>query len=338
MSGHVSLAAIVVNHRRPALLAECLVSLREALAEVAGTTELVVVDNGSGDGSVEYVRERHPEANLVALDENRGFAGAVNEGLRRSSGDWVLLLNNDATIERLAVRRLVEAGGLGADVGSVACQMRFAGTDVLNSAGIGVDRLGVAYDRLLGEPVSASEREPVEVFGASGGAAAYRRAMLEDIGGFDSSFFVYLEDADVAWRARSGGWRCLYQPAAVAHHRYSATSGHGSSFKYFHAGRNRVRLLAKNATRSQLARYGAHMLAYDLAYVAGVAVRDRTAAPLAGRIRGLREWRAYRSVSGARRPVALEPAHGIRGGLMRRRTWALHAGNPGAATRSGELR
>jgi GT2 family glycosyltransferase len=284
-----------------------------------------VVDNGSDDGSVELVRERHPAATLVALRENRGFASAVNEGVSRSRGDWVLLLNNDATVERPAVRQLLAAARNAPDVGSVACQMRFTGSSIINSAGIGIDRLGVAYDRLLGQPASASEREAVEVFGTSAGAALYRRAMLDDIGGFDGSFFVYLEDADVAWRARMRGWRCVYAPAAVAHHRYSATSRHGSSFKYLHAGLNRVRLLAKNADRRHLARYALPIVAYDLAYVVFVAALDQTLAPARGRIRGVREWRRYRRRGVPRKPVDLAPARGVRGALARRATWTRRA-------------
>lgn len=324
MSAPVAISAIVVNHNRRELLATCLDSLARALDALPEPTELVVVDNGSDDGSAEMVAERHPGATLVRLEANFGFASAVNEGLRVSSGEWVLLLNNDATLDSTAPRRLLEAGRTSRAVGAVACQMRFAGSEAINSAGIGVDRLGVAFDRLLGEPASSSEWEPVEVFGASGGAALLRRAMLDDTGGLDGSFFVYLEDADLAWRARMHGWRCLYAPAAVAHHRYSATSGHGSAFKYFHAGLNRVRLLAKNAHRRQLLRHGAGIVAYDLAYVAGVAVRDRTLAPLRGRLKGLREWRAYRRAGAPRRPVELAPPRGVRGGMARRSVWARH--------------
>jgi GT2 family glycosyltransferase len=336
MTGAPALSAIVVNHRRRELLAECLGSLVAALAATPGGTELIVVDNGSDDCSVEMVKERHPDARLIALDRNLGFAAAVNEGLRLARGEWVLLLNNDATVDRDAPHRLVEAGRSAPDVGSVACQLRFAGSGTINSAGIGVDRLGVAFDRLLGQPASASETEPVEVFGASGGAAAYRREMLDDVGGFDATFFVYLEDADLAWRARMRGWRSLYVPGAVAHHRYSATSGHGSSFKYFHAGLNRVRLIAKNAHRAQLRRHAASMLVYDLAYVCGVALRDRTLAPLRGRLRGLREWRWYRRAgTPTRQPIELATPRGVRGGLERRRTWGREAGRTGAAKGGG---
>src|SRR3954454_18894012 len=112
--------------------------------------------------------------------------------------------------------------------------------------------------------------------------------MLELIGGFDRGFFLYLDDADVGWRARMAGWRAVYRPDAVVWHNHSATTRHGSSFKYFHVGRSRVRLLAKNAERRHLLRYGPAMLAYDAAYVAFVALTDRTLAPLRGRVAGLR--------------------------------------------------
>ena len=321
----VGVSAIVVNYRGRELLGSCLDSLLRALAAVDERTELIVVDNGSRDGSLELLAERYVDASVVALPENAGFPAGVNAGLERAAGEWVLLLNNDATIEPDAVRHLLAAGRRSDDVGSVACQLRFTGTTVINSAGIGIDALGVVYDRLLGEPAAADGGEPVEVFGTSAGAAMYRRAMLDDVGGFDGSFFVYLEDADVAWRARMRGWRALYAPAAVAYHRYSATSGHASGFKYFHVGRNRVRLLAKNASVRQLARALPRILVYDAAYVVAVAAWDRTLAPLTGRLRGLREWRRYRRAGAGRRAVPLEPARGIRGALARRSTWTEHA-------------
>lgn len=318
----VAVSAIVVNHSRADLLGDCLCSLRDALARIDGAGETIVVDNGSRDGSVELVRGAHPDAELVPLGRNLGFATAVDAGIRRSRGRWILLLNNDATIEPEAIGELLAAGESDADVGSVAAQLRFADSPpLLNSAGIEVDRLGVAYDRLLGEPPESGEAETTEVFGASGGAALYRRAMLEDIGGFDPTFFVFIEDADVAWRARMRGWRSLYAPRAVVLHHHSATARHGSGFKHFHVGLNRVRLLAKNADGRHLRRYGPAIVAYDVAYVVYACLADRTLAPLRGRIRGLREWRSYRSRTAERRPVALAPARGLRSALRRRATF-----------------
>lgn len=320
----VRLSAIVVNFRRPELLRECLRSLATALERVEGATELVVVDNGSADGSNDLVRAEFPGATLVALERNRGFGGGVNAGLERSSGEFVLLLNNDATVEPEAIAELLGVAETAADVGSVAAQMRFADRpETINSAGIGIDRLGVAYDRLLGAPTSASEREPVEVFGASGGAALWRRSALESVGCFYEPFFVYLEDVDVAWRARMRGWRALYAPGAIVYHHHSATAVHASDFKYRWVGRNRLRLLARNADRRQLLRHAPAIVAYELAYVAYAARRDRTLAPLRGRLRGLREWRsARRSGAAGRRAVELAPRQGLGAALRRLRAWS----------------
>jgi GT2 family glycosyltransferase len=319
----VTVSAIVVNYRRPDILGACLSSLREALARTGVETELVVVDNASGDESLDVVARVAPEAIVLEMPSNLGFPTAVSEGIRRSTGEWALLINNDVIVEPDAVRHLLDAVRTAPDIGSAAAQMRFAGgrAGVINSAGIGVDRLGIAYDRLLGQPVEASETEPVEVFGACCGAALLRRTMLDQIGGFDESFFFALDDADLAWRAQMLGWRCLYVPAAVVHHHHGATVGHGSSLKYFHVGLNRVRMLAKNADTAQLRRYGAAIVAYDLAYIVFAGLTDHTLAPLRGRVQGLREWPAYRRAGAARRPVELAPTRGLRAALARRAAW-----------------
>ncbi|MFL5780922.1 MAG: glycosyltransferase family 2 protein [Thermoleophilaceae bacterium] len=328
-----SVSAIVVNYRRAEMTGQCLRALTKALEATGEATELVVVDNGSGDDSVTVVRQSAPGAVVVELPENAGFAAAACEGIRRARGEWVLLVNNDVIVERGSVRELLRAGRTAGDVGSVAAQMRFAGgRGTINSAGIGVDRLGIAFDRLLGAPVAASEAQPVEVFGACNGAALHRRRMLDDVGGIDASFFFSLDDVDLAWRARMGGWRCLYAPAAVVHHRHGGTGPHASDLKYFHVGLNRVRTVAKNADRRLLVRYGVAMVAYDLAYVVFAALTDRTLAPLRGRLHGLREWRRYRVAGARRRPVELAPVRGPRAALGRRAVWLEHSGgSEGAA-------
>jgi GT2 family glycosyltransferase/glycosyltransferase involved in cell wall biosynthesis len=319
-------SAIVVNYRQPEITRRCLEALREDLTRLGEPWEIVVVDNGSGDAPFDGWAEAAPEAQVIALPDNLGFAGGAVAGIRRSSGEWIALINNDVLVERGAIGAMLAAGESANDVGSVAAQMRFAhDPGVINSAGIAVDRLGVTRDRLLGEPVSASEEEPVDVFGASGGAALHRRRMLEEVGGIDPSFFFGLEDADLAWRARMAGWRCVYAPAAVVHHDHGATGAHGSDLKYVHVGLNRVRTLAKNASLRQLLLYGPAIVAYDAAYVAYAAVGDRTLAPLRGRLRGLREWRTYRRAGKPRRPVNLEPARGLRAALGRRAVWRTHS-------------
>jgi GT2 family glycosyltransferase len=318
----MDLSAIIVNRDAADLLRECLRSMLAALEATGLETELVVVDNASSDASREVVRREFPDVALVENDQNVGFPAAVNAGVERTTGEWIVLLNNDATIEPDALRRIFSRP-LAGDVGGVAMQMRFASRpEMVNSAGIGLDVLYVAYDRLLGTPVDGEAARPAEVFGACGGAALYRRAMLDAIGGIDGRIFLYLDDVDVGWRATMAGWRTLYAPDAVVWHHHSATTRHGSAFKYFHVGRNRVRLLARNADTGHLVRRGAAILLYDLGYVAYVAVMDRTLAPLRGRIAGLKEWRALRAEGAAlRRPVRLAPRQGFGAALRRRRVW-----------------
>jgi GT2 family glycosyltransferase len=312
-------SAIVVAFGKEAQLARCLGSLDTALAAVNGKTEAIVVLNRASDETRRTIRETWI---VVDPGRNLGFPGGVAAGLSRARGEWIAVVNDDCVVDGRAVVELLAAATSAPDIGSAAAQIRFAGRpDTINSAGIEIDELGIAYERLLGQPASqATDGE--EIFGASAGGALYRRAMLDTVGGFDTSFFAYLEDADLAWRARMGGWRSVYAPAAVVLHDHSATLGHRSGQKYFLVGRNRVRMLAKNATRSQLLRRGAAMTAYDLAYVLYVAVRRGTLAPLSGRMRGLREWRAYRSAGAAQRSAAaLAPPRGLRAALRRDRAY-----------------
>ena len=320
--GKVDIGAVIVNRDAAEMLRDCLTSVRAALAATGRSWELVVVDNASSDDSRHVVRSEFPDAVLIENADNVGFPAAVNDGLARTSAEWIVLLNNDATIEEDALRRVFDAG-IADDVGSIALQMRFAAQpDVVNSAGIGLDVLGVAYDRLLGDPVDDAAAIPAEVFGACGGAAVHRRAMLDDVGGIDSRIFLYLDDVDVAWRAQMRGWRAIYAPDAVVWHHHSATTRHGSDFKYFHVGRNRVRLLARNADRRMLLRRGPQILVHELGYVMYVAVTDRTLAPLRGRLAGLREWRPLRAEGATlRRPIELAPRTGFRAALRRRRAW-----------------
>jgi GT2 family glycosyltransferase len=297
--------------------------LERALAGLGEAGELIVIDTGAQEAAATLLRRRFPDVTLIRC-ENIGLAGAASVALERSRGEWIALFNDDVTVDPLALIQLLEAGRAGHEIGSVAAQMRFQDRpETINSAGIEVDQLGEAWDRLLESPVEASETEPTLVFGACGGAALYRRAMLEDIGGFDASFFAYLEDVDVAWRAAMRGWSCVYAPAAVVYHHFSATFGHRSELKYYLSGRNRIRLLAKNADRALLLRRGAAIVVYDLAYITFVALRDRTVAPARGRFRGLKEWRGYRSAGRAgRSPVALIAPVGLRGALRRRRAYS----------------
>jgi GT2 family glycosyltransferase len=318
----VRLSAIVVAYGSEELLSGCLAALASALARVEGETEIVVVLNRDST-ALERSLEGVPRAVAVRGAPGLGFAGGVAVGLAVAAGEWIALVNDDCVVAVDAAAELLAAGEARDDVGSVAAQVVFAARpDTLNSAGIEVDDLGVARERLLGrEPIPASA-EPEAVFGASAALGLFRRAMLDAVGGLDASFFAYLEDADLAWRAQMAGWRCLLAPGALGVHHHSPTLGHGSPDKYFLVGRNRVRTLAKNASGRQLRRGLVRIVAYDLLYVAYVAATRRTLAPLAGRVRGVREWRAYRALgSPGRRELSLARAPGLGAALRRSRVY-----------------
>jgi GT2 family glycosyltransferase len=317
------LSVIVPNYRRADLLARCLESVQECRRSTQACVEVIVVDDGSGDGSCRLVRERFPTCVLVALEQNGGYPTAVNEGVRASSGEWVLTLNNDTKIAEGALDALLAVARSSPDVGSVAAQQRFLShPQLIYSAGVEVDRRGQAADRLIGHPIADSEHEPVEVFAACGAAALYRRAMLEELGGFDERFLFGLEDVDIAWRGHMRGWRCLYAPAAVVYHDLGATVPHGSELRFVQAGRNRLLLIAKNMTTRQLFRYGPGIALFDLLYIAYGLLRLRTLSPLRGRLDGLRLWRSMRR-AGASGRVALDlaPATKFSEVMRRRGAW-----------------
>lgn len=299
-------SVIVIAFAQREALRECLLSIQRAGAQVAGETELIVVDNG---GLQALIRDCAPQAHIIDPKCNLGFAGGVSRGVDAAAGEWIALVNDDATLTEDALAQLLGTGESDPKIGAVAAQVRFASSpDVINSAGIEVDSLGVASERLAGAPAS-SAGETREVFGASGCVALYRASMLAQVGGFDERFFAYQEDVDLAWRARSAGWIALYEPRAVAYHQGSASSGEGSASKYFLVGRNRVRLLARNATTRQLALYWPAILLYDAAYVTYTALTDRNLGALRGRLAGLRDWRTFRrDTRGTRREVVLSSA------------------------------
>lgn len=319
----VRLSVIVVAFGKEALLEDCLLGLERAFARVEGETELIVVLNDLSPAGRERMQLAAPAVVPLEGSPDLGFAGAVSAGLGVARGEWIALVNDDCTVHPDALEELLAAGERDPKTGSVAANIRFAARPgTVNSAGIEIDDRGVARERRLGEPATAVEKEVIDVFGASATLAIYRRAMLESVGGLDVSFFAYLEDADLAWRARQAGWRCLLAPRAVALHHHSSTLGHRSKAKHFLVGRNRVRMLAKNASGRQLRRRLVQIVAYDLLYVAHAAAADRTFAPLVGRVQGLRDWNAYRAAGRPHRhEIRLSPSGGVRDALRRRRAY-----------------
>lgn len=275
---------IIVNWNGRQHLERCLQAMT---AQTCRALDTVVVDNASTDGSREMVRDRFPGVRLIENASNLGFAAANNIGILSSTAPFVATLNNDTEARPDWLERLVAPALSDPSVGMVASKMVFAHRPgMINSAGIALDRAGIAWDRLGGEP-DRGDGAALEIFGPCAGAALYRRAMLEEIGLFDEDFFAYLEDVDLAWRARLAGWRCLYTPGAVVSHVHSATGVEGSPFKSYHLGRNKLWCIAKNYPSPQVYVSFPLIVAYDLAAVAYGLVSRRDLAGLRGRLAGL---------------------------------------------------
>jgi GT2 family glycosyltransferase len=237
--------AIVVNHNGLGLVEEAVQSLVE---QDQPGLEVLLVDNGSSDGSPEAVERRFRDrVRVLRAPRNLGFGGGNNLGIRESAGRHVILLNSDAIAAPGFARELVLAADSSPDVGMVAAKvLEHDRRDVIDTVGhlIYADGLNRGRGRL--ELDSGQYDSDSEALFPSGAAALYRRAMIEEIGGFDESFFLYGEDADLGLRGRRAGWRCLLAPRAVAYHRYSQTAGAYSSLKAFHVERNRVWVLLKH--------------------------------------------------------------------------------------------
>lgn len=283
MAGLVSV--VIVNWNGKPYLDGCLSSV---FSQTYPQFEVTLVDNGSTDDSVAFVSRAFPRVRLIENSENIGFAAANNMAIELAKGDYIATLNNDAQADVRWLEELVRAMEADHRLGMCASKMLFYHQpQLINSAGIHIDKVGIAWDREAGEP-EADEESPQEVFGPCAGAALYRRQMLEEVGLFDEDFFCYLEDVDLAWRARLQGWRCLYVPGAKVYHIHSATSKEGSLFKGYFRGRNKVWTIVKNYPNPHLLLWSPLIALYDLGSVLFAFLVAGDLSPLRGRMASLR--------------------------------------------------
>lgn len=285
-------AVVVPSWNTLRFLPRCLDSVRAQGAEA----ELLVVDNGSRDGSVDYLRREGIEH--LALPENVGFATAVNLGVRRVAAGTVLVLNADTKLEPGCLERLLEALDVDATLGGVQPRILQAddGASVdsarLYSAGQALTRDGRAFELGMGGEQRPELRRRREVFGVCGAACLLRRELFDELGGYDETYFSFYEDVDLNVRARIAGWRFEHVPEATVWHVGNAAWSEG----FQRPGAENARLVARNRLSTQLKfvplAAAPRIAAVEVGALARAARQRRFGATLRGKLEALRNLRA----------------------------------------------
>jgi GT2 family glycosyltransferase len=284
--------------------------LERLLPSLGAESQVIVVDNGSTDGTGELLARRFPDVDVLALPRNEGFSRAVNRAAAAATGDALVLVNDDCVCEDGFAERLAAALDPGASVAMAAGVLLEArDPSTIDSAGIELDDTLLVFDYLNGRHVSALDEPVADPVGPSGAAAAFDRAAFLEVGGFDERLFAYWEDVDLVLRLRLAGARCRLVPEARATHAHSATLGSGSARKNELTGFGRGYELRKWSVLA--GGRGVSALGRELGVCAAQLVVDGTASGIRGRVAGWRaatERHAYpaAAVSASRRGLAVE--------------------------------
>jgi GT2 family glycosyltransferase len=260
--------------------------------------EMIVVDNASMDRSVELVRERFPEARFIMNADNAGYCRAHNQAIRASRGEYYLALNPDVELLPGFIEHLAESLEARPECGSALGKLWQLGEQeprTLDASGLFMDRRRHQYLRGHGQPDRGQYDHPEEIFGADGAAPLHRRAMLEDVKVdgeyFDEQFFGYMEDVDLAWRARLLGWGCWYEPSSLATHARTFKPGQRRTIpRYIRrmAVKNRYLMMLKNEGREEWRRDWWRILSYDLNIWAYILLFEQSSAGALPLLR--RQW------------------------------------------------
>ena len=298
-------AVLVVSHNGWKYLERCLPRL---LDQTLPFTSVLVVDNGSNDRTGHWLTTQYPNVELLRLDSNHGFSGGVNHGLqhvlRNNHYEYVALVNNDVYLEpdwHAETNRVLSADS---HLGSCAtCLLQEARPELVDSGGIHWLRPGRAENYLSGRPAPQADEPSREIFGPSAAAALFRTKLFDQIGLFDESLFAYQEDVDLALRARTAGWRCVFVPGARGLH-----TGHGSNrlfpvngtYADYYNARNRLAVLVISLPGQEWRLHWLSILTGELTALLSSVRERRAVATLAGFTHGLLRlpgllWRRWRN-------------------------------------------
>jgi len=236
-------SVVIPNYNNKELLHNLLISLSSSIS----LSQVIIVDNASQDGSVDFIKENYPEITLIENDLNMGFAYAVNQGIKLVKTDFVFLLNNDTVIEEDTIANLLKTINISQKIFSVSSRMiQYHNKNLLDDVGDEYTLMGWSKRRGYNQSINYYLNDE-EVFSACAGAALYRMSILEEIGLFDENFESYVEDMDLSFRARLAGYKSYYSSKAIVYHYGSATTGSRyNSFKVRISARNNIYLIFKN--------------------------------------------------------------------------------------------
>ena len=241
------ISVIIPNYNGIEHLKDCFDSLRNQSYK---EFRIILVDNNSTDKSIEFTKTKYAEVSILTQKENTGFARAVNDGIKLSIRDdktnYILLLNNDIECDKNFIQEML-AGFISDDVGAVACKMKnFYNRDFIDAAGDFIKYMGSPFARGHKEKDTGQYDNPEYVFGASAGAAIYRKDVFDKIGYFDEDFISYYEDVDFCFRMQLAGLKCYYNPKAICYHKRGATAKKNPGMVIFLCEKNLVALRIKN--------------------------------------------------------------------------------------------
>jgi len=303
---------IVLNWNGKHFLETCLLALRH---QTYRDFETILVDNGSQDGSVEYVQDRFPEVQVVALKSNVGFCSGNLEGYRRASGEIIALLNNDTEAHPRWVEEMNRATLEFPDVGSFASKMLyFDDREKIENCGFHLTTSGATVDLGRDEKDGPAWSHHRVVFGACAGAGVYRRSMLNEIGFLDADFFMTYEDVDLSFRAQLLGYQCLSVPDAIVYHRYRATMECQPDRQVFFSQRNIEFVYFKNMPCGLMLRFCPQRLLYEIGAAIYFLFQGNARAYLKGKIDALRHLPALlrkRNALQARRVCAIDQLRSV---------------------------
>lgn len=237
-------SVVIPNWNGKHLLKTCLASLT---GQTLKNFEIILVDNGSTDGSAEYVEKFFPKVKVIKLDKNYGFARACNIGIKKASGKFVVLVNNDTEADKNYLEYLAEAARKHTDAGFVAPKMlNFFKRRIIDSAGDAVDVAGHSYNIGLGEKDGPKFNKEGYIFLATAGGSLFKREVFKKAGYFDEDYFTYMEDVDLCLRAQLQGFKGWYEPKAVLYHIRKATSSKVISLSEYWHFRNMTQNIIKD--------------------------------------------------------------------------------------------